>query len=235
MATAINKAYFNLHRSISPKEVSDYRNEPQVWPGQYMSWSNPGDVTIQGTKWSSDANLTMTGDPTSATNAVIKLNTGANHDCNALWSCPKDYATERLVRGVFFRNYTNKATFRPRISGVALQYKKADGTTRYSGLGYRSNYYTEDKGGELNYEDGYSTNEFWAVGYGQNHEDGSPWDETDWMFSGVLFHFETTWKMGSAEDCIVWINSLRPITQGNIQPVHIWYGNKWRIWGSRVQ
>ena len=226
------KEAFKLHRSIDPAKISNWSNEAQVYPGYSMSWSNPGDVSIQGKTWKSDVSLTMSGDPTSSTNARIMLNTGANHDCNALWSTPKEYISERLVRGVYFKNYTNQAKFRPRISGVALQYKNLSGGTKYVGLGYRGTYYTLKSTENLGYEGGTSTNDFYGVA-NLNTTDGNVFDDINYMLSGVLFHFETTWKSGSAVDCSVWINTLRFITQSNVQHASIYYNEKYRIWGVR--
>ena len=225
---------FPLHLCANPQQVSFPDGIAQTWPGTRMSWSNPGNITVQGTTWKSDASLNMSGDPTSHLNAVIKLNTGANHDCNALWSCPKDYAATNLVRGLYFKNYTNQAKFRPRITGVALQYKKPSGTTKYFGLGYRGTYYNEGKGGNLSYEGGSSSNYFWATGK-KGTTDGNVWDSTDAYLSGVLFHFETTWKSGSAVDCVVWVNSLRFITQANVQHSNIYHNTKYRMWGVKMK
>jgi hypothetical protein len=228
------KAEFPLIRVKSPYNTS-WGSVPRLYPSNNssgMAWSNPGDVTIQGKKWSGDTPITASGDPTSSSRASLGIMTGANNDANTLWSCSDTKATERQVRGVYFRTYTNQSRFRPRISGVALQYKSSNGQTSYCGLNYRTADYTRDHGGSLNYEGGDSLHDWWGIGsYGM--PDGTPFHQ-DKKLSGVLFHMETTWKTGSAEWCYCYVYDLRFICdagQGS-NPV---YNDKHRIWGFNVK
>lgn len=227
------KAEFLLHQNKNPQGDSNIGNWPKCYPGSSMKWTDPGDINIQGTKWSSDSHLSMGGDPV-AGKATISLNTGANHDCNALWSCDKSDATERLVRGIHFKTWTNAAKFRPRISGAALQYKNANtGSVKYFGLNYRETWYTSYGDGSLGYEGTDQNHHFTAVGAPWAN-DGSPFHNKDFVLSGVLFHYETTFKTGSAIWCETYVKDLRFITDGNTN-ANPTYNNKYRVWGWRVK
>ncbi len=213
----------------------DFNNWNACYPGPNMRWTNTGTITIDGIEWYDDAHLTMRGDPTEQSGgnyATIGLNTGANHDCNALWKCDPIDATERQVRGLYFINYTNGVKFRPRISGVALQYSKQDGATKYYDLGYKRSYNVWDKRGDLGYEGVNSNNSFWGVA--RKGKYGDPFHDPEYRLSGVLFHFETTWKSGSPIDCNVYIKNLRFITDAKQQGTP-YYNNNYRIWGWDVK
>ena len=225
------KAEFPLHQNKNP-QGANISSWPKCYPGPNMKWTDPGDITVQGTKWSSDSHLSMSGDPVAGT-ATIKLNTGANHDCNALWYCDKSDATERLVRGIYFKTWTNNVKFRPRISGVALQYKHANGAVKYFGLNYRGKWYTSYGDGSLGYEGTDQNHHFTAVG-APGQTDGSTFHDKDFVFSGVLFHYETTFKTGSAIWCDTYVKDLRFITDGNTN-ANPTYNNKYRVWGWRVK
>ena len=228
------KAEFPLHQNKNPQGDSNIASWPKCYPGSSMKWSNPGDLTIQGTKWTGDTPLTMSGDPVAGT-ATIRLNTGANHDCNALWSCDYDKASERLVRGIYFNTWTNEAKFRPRISGVALRYSPANGSGRWKdfGLFYRDKWYTSYGDGSLGYEGANRNHHFTAVG-APGQSDGSTFHNKDYVLTGVVFHYETTFKTGSAIDCDTYVSNLRFITDGstNANPT---YNNNYRVWGWRVK
>ena len=103
----------------------------------WTSYDNgKGEYTVQGKKWPNDARMQFYGDPTTKLNdgnnwAYMKLNTGANHDCNIFWGSNDVYKnTERQVRGIYFRHHTNGAKFRPRITGVALRYSRSNGAIK---------------------------------------------------------------------------------------------------------
>ena len=221
------KAEFPLYKETN----SSLENQQNVYPGSSMYWRHKGDLTIQGKKWSGDATLNCSGDPTlSSSWASIKLNTGANHDCNVVWQT--DNPTEQQVRGVYLRHHTNEAKFRPRITGVAMQYANSSGTHKYVGLTYRGTDYGRQSGGTIPYEGSSTSNSWWGVA-DCTMPDGDPY-HNGWKWSGVLFHFETTWKSGSAVDCIVYINRLRPICDGK-KDANPYYSDMYRMWGMSVQ
>ena len=198
-----------------------------------MKWTGPSDLSIQGTTWKNDSYLSMSGDPVAGT-ATISLNTGANHDCNALWSCDASNATERLVRGIYFKTWNNGAKFRPRIEGAALQYKNANtGAVKYFGLNYRGKWYTSWGDGSLGYDGTDQNHHFAAVG-APGQTDGSTFHNKDFVLTGVLFHYETQWKSGSAIWCDTYVKDLRFITDGGTG-ANPTYNNKYRAWGWRVK
>ena len=207
---------------------SDWTNSNRAYPTPDMSWKHVGDVTVQGKKWSGDTTITAGGDPTTNKPASLGINTGANHDANVLWLGTGSLATERQVRGVYFRTYTNGAKFRPRISGVALRYMDSRGNIYYTGLNYRSSDYTHSSGGSLNYEGTDSSHYWWGIG-NCSMPDGDPYHQ-DKVLQGVLFHMETTWKSGGAEWCYCYVWNLRFIcdSQRDSNPN---YNNKYRMWG----
>ena len=222
---------FPLTQVRDPSSSGGFHNWNACNPGPNMKWSNPGAITIGGNKWNSDATLSMYGNPTEDTGGdytTLRLNTGANHDCNALWKCEPRDATERQVRGVFYKNYTNGVKFRPRVSGVALQYSTSSGLTKYYDLGYKGNYKTHSRYGDIGYEGTSTSNYFWAVG-ARGHYD-NPFHDPQYRLSGVLFHFETTWKSGSSANCDVYIKGLRFITDAKQQSTP-YYNNHYRVWG----
>ena len=211
---------------------SDWTNANKTYPAPgHMSWKHVGDVTIQGTKWKGDTTITASGDPTSNNKASLGINTGANHDANVLWLGTGSYATERQVRGIYFRTYTNQAKFRPRITGVALRYMDMRGNIYYHGLHYRSDAYEHSTGGSLNYEGGDSSHYYWGVGK-TGQTDGAHFHQ-DKVLQGVLFHMETTWKSGSAEWCYCYIWNLRFICDAK-QQSSPYYNNLHRVWGVNV-
>lgn len=225
-----------LHQNLDPSSSSPERLA-QVYPAydkSKMAWSTPGQRTVNGVTWKNDATLQCSGDPTESSGAVLQVNTGANHDMNALWSCGRDDTTERLVRGVYFRNCTNGAKFRPRITGVALVYRHDNNGEWYQGLQYRSNRYDYHADGiGLNYEGTSTGNYYWGVA--KKQQSGTePFHNHLMRLSGVLFHVETTWKSGGAEDCKVYIDRLRFITDGDTYPSPTYYDN-YRIWGMQVK
>nr|BDD46402.1 hypothetical protein 1 [Pelagibacterales bacterium] len=229
----------NLYQCRSPNNGAISYNKP-VFPGPNSGWTTwdkgQGKYTIQGKTWDNDAKLQWANsDPTSNSWGYLKLNTGANHDCNAFWGCSPRDGTERLVRGVYFKHHTNGAKFRPRITGVALRYANPSNNQLYHfGLTYRGAYYDYDRGGTLPYE-GTSTSNWW---YGVAAKSGMP--DGDWfhnsnlVWTGVLFHFETTWKSGGATDCIVYIKELRSIIDSNKNSTPS-YNNKYRVWGAYMK
>ena len=208
-----------------------------VYPGANTGWTTwdkgSGKYSIQGKTWDNDARLTVSGNPAGSNWASIKLNTGANHDCNAFWGCAPRDGTERLVRGVSFRAHTNGAKFRPRITGVALRYAnpKTNAYWHY-GLTYRGTHHTHSNNGAMPYE-GTSTGASWWGVATTSSKDGNHFHDSNLVWNGVLFHFETTWKSGGAVDCIVYIKSLRPIIDStrNSSPS---YNNKYRLWGAKL-
>jgi hypothetical protein len=221
------KAEFPLYKETN----SSLENQNNVYPGYPMSWVHKGKTTIQGKNWDGDSTLQCSGDPTMSQSwASIKLNTGSNHDCNVVWQTSNP--TEQQVRGVYFRHHTNGAKFRPRISGVAMQYRSSSNAIKYVGLHYRETNYSKQSGGTIPYEGTGTSNAWWGVA-DCTMPDGDPY-HNGWRWSGVLFHFETTFKTGSAVDCIAYINRLRPICDGakNATPS---YNNKYRQWGVMVK
>lgn len=213
--------------------ASGWSNQNGVHPVPgHMDWKHVGDVTIQGKKWSGDTTISASGDPTTSKKASLGINTGANHDANVLWLGTGSYATERQVRGIYFRTYTNQAKFKPRISGVALRYINSRGAIYYHGLHYRSDGYEHSTGGSLNYEGGDSLHEYWGVGK-TNSTDGAHFHNPDMKLQGVLFHMETTWKTGSAEWCYCYIYNLRFICDAK-QQSSPYYNNLYRVWGVDV-
>lgn len=225
---------YPLTQVKDPSNSGGFHNWNACVPGPGMKWSNPGAITIGGTKWSSGATLEMYGDPTlsSGNYTTLRLNTGANNDCNAVWKCEPRDATERQVRGLFFVNYTNGAKFKPRVSGVALQYATSSGLTKYYDLGYRGSYNVYNRDGDLGYQGTTMNNYFWGVGVKGKY--GDPFHDPDYRLSGVLFHFETTWATGSAVNCDVYIKGLRFITDAEQQSVP-YYNNLYRVWGWQVK
>ena len=210
----------------------------QLYPAQsgnrWLSWnSGSGKFRIQNHEWGNDARLDVSGDPTSSSGGRIRLNTGANHDCNCFWGAPdNNSAHERQVRGIYFKHYTNGAKFRPRITGVALQYQ--DGrNVRWVGLRDRWNakgdYCMYNSGGTLPYEGTSTSNYFWGVAKRGTY-DGNLFHTNNWRWSGVLFHYETTWKSGSAINCDVYIKNLRPILDAGTSDTP-YYNHKFRVWG----
>lgn len=213
-------------------------SQQRVYPASNYGWSSGGTPTIQGKQWSNDASLDCWGDPTVPSSeggnwARIRLNTGANHDCNCFWGATdKSKATERQVRGIYFRHHTNEAKFRPRITGVALVY--ANGTsTKYVGLRDRWNATGNTKlyasGGTLPYEGGSVSNKFWGV-MKRGTTDGNWFHDPNWKWAGVFFHWESTWKSGSAINCDVYIRDLHPILDAK-QDNEPHYNYRRRVWG----
>lgn len=228
------KETFPLTQVRDPRSSGGFHNWNACEPGPNMRWSNPGAITIGGNSWKSDSTLDMYGNPTSNSGdyTTLRLNTGSNHDCNALWKCESRDATERQVRGLYFINYTNGAKFRPRVSGVALQYSTSSGLTKYYDLGYRGSYNVSNKDGGLGYEGTETSNYFWGVGVKGKY--GDPFHDPNYCLSGVLFHFETTFKTGSAVNCDVYIKGLRFITDAKQQSAP-YYNNHYRVWGFKVK
>lgn len=227
-----------LFQCKAPNNGAISYNNP-VFPGKNYGWttwnSGSGEYTVQGVKWKNDAKLDWANsDPTSNSWGYLKLNTGANHDCNAFWGCSPSDGTERLVRGVYFKHHTNGAKFRPRITGVALRYANPNTNAIYHyGLTYRGNYFTYAREGTLPYE-GTSTSNWW-YGVGKYSTNDNPYfHDRSLVWTGVLFHFETTWKSGGAEDCIVYIKELRPIIDGNTNSTPS-YNNKYRVFGTKIK
>lgn len=226
-----------LHQNIDPFKDSAFylaQTYPAVGKNDQMAWSTPGQQTIQGDTWKNTTNLDCSGDPTSRDGAALRVNTGANQDMNALWECSRDQTSERMVRGVWFKNWTNGAKFRPRITGVALVYRHDNNGRWYQGLQYRSNRYDYHEDGKgLNYE-GTSTGNYYMGVAKKQQSATEPFHNKDMRLSGVIFHVETTWKTGSAEWCNVYITSLRFITDGDGYPSPT-YHNNYRIWGLQVK
>jgi hypothetical protein len=221
----------------SPSNGAISSNKP-VYPGPSSGWttwdSGSGKYTIQGKTWNNDARLTVSGDPTSSTYAYIKLNTKANHDCNTFWGCSPGNGTERLVRGVYFRHHTNGGKYDPRITGVALRYANPKTNAQYHyGLTYRGGHYTHSTEGAMPYFGTSSTNWWYGVASGNSTPDGKHFNDSNLVWTGVIFHFETTWHSGSSADQIVYIKDLRPIIDStkNSSPS---YNNKYRLWGARL-
>jgi hypothetical protein len=208
---------------------SDWTNTNQTYPAPgHMDWKHVGDVNVQGTKWKGDTTISASGDPTTNKPASLGINTGANHDANVLWLGTGVNCTERQVRGIYFRTYTNGAKFRPRISGVALRYMAPNGAIYYQGLHYRSNGYEHSSGGSLNYEGTDSSHEWWGVAKSGTN-DGNNFHQ-DKVLQGVLFHMETTWKSGASvwNYCYVW--NLRFICDSKRES-NPNYNNQYRVWG----
>ena len=228
------KESFPLVKVQNPYNVSyqGWTDANRTYPAPNMNWTHVGDVTVQGKKWSGDTSITASGDPTSSSKASLGINTGANHDANVLWLGTGSKATERQVRGIYFRTYTNQSKFRPRISGVALRYMASNGAIYYHGLNYRNDDFTHSKGGSLNYEGGDSSHHYWGVGK-TNSTDGAYFHQ-DKVLQGVLFHMETTWKTGSAEWCYCYIWNLRFICDAKRES-NPYYNNHYRMWGIQTK
>ena len=228
------KESFPLVQVKNPSNMSysDWTNANRTYPAPSMNWTHVGDVTVQGKKWSGDTPITASGDPTSSSKASLGIMTGANHDANVLWLGTGSNCTERQVRGIYFRTYTNQSKFRPRISGVALRYMASNGAIYYHGLNYRNDDFTHSKGGSLNYEGGDSSHHYWGVGK-TNSTDGAYFHQ-DKVLQGVLFHMETTWKTGSAEWCYCYIWNLRFICDAKRESAP-YYNNHYRMWGVSVK
>ena len=234
----MGKLTYPLEQVKSPYNIDygGWTNRKGLYPSNdasAMSWKHKGDVNIQGKKWSGDTTITASGDPTTNKPASLGINTGANHDANVEWLCAGTNATERQVRGVYFRTYTNEAKFRPRISGVALRYLTTSGALYYHGLHYRSDGHEHSSGGSLNYEGGDSSHYYWGVGK-TNSTDGAHFHDKNKVLTGVLFHMETTWKSGSAVWCWCYVWNLRFIFDGG-RGSSPNYNNKYRMWGVDVR
>ena len=226
-----------LHPNKDPFTTSAFylpQTYPAVGGNDQMAWTAQGQVTINDDTWNNTTNLACSGDPTTDQGATLKVNTGANQDMNALWECSRDQSTERMVRGVWFKNWTNGAKFRPRITGVALAYRHDNNGRWYQGLQYRSSRYDYHEDGKgLNYE-GTSTGNYY-MGVAKKQQSGTePFQNKDMRLSGVIFHVETTWKTGSAEWCNVYITHLRFITDGDGYPSPTYYDN-YRVWGLQIR
>nr|BDD46135.1 hypothetical protein 34 [bacterium] len=234
-----SKLPFALPRVITPvNNKSATENQPAVYPGPNTGWtswdSGSGEFWIQEQSWKNDAKLQCSGDPTSTSNAVVKLNTGANHDCNCFWgSNSPEKCTERNVRGLYMRIYTNGAKFQPRISCAALRYYDLS-NGRYYNYGL-----ARDKVGTLcvhssgtwPYFGTDSTNYWYGVALTTSlYGDENSAHNTNRVWVGCLFHYESTWKTGSAVDCNVYINRLRPIFDAGREPNPV-YNNRHRVWG----
>ena len=228
------KETFPLVQVKNPSNISysEWTNANRTYPAPDMKWQHVGDVTVQGKKWSGDTPITASGDPTSSSKASLGIMTGANHDANVLWLGTGSNCTERQVRGIYFRTYTNQSKFRPRISGVALRYMASNGAIYYHGLNYRNDDFTHSKGGSLNYEGGDSSHHYWGVGK-TNSTDGAYFHQ-DKVLQGVLFHMETTWKTGSAEWCYCYIWNLRFICDAKRESTP-YYNNHYRMWGIQTK
>lgn len=227
------KIDFPLVKVTNPSNVTynGWTDANRAYPAPVMEWKHVGDVTVQGTKWTGDTPITASGDPTTNKPAQLTINTGANHDANVLWLGAGSNCTERQVRGIYFRTYTNEAKFRPRITGVALRYMASNGAIYYHGLNYRSTDYTHSKGGSLNYEGGDSSHYYWGVA-ATGQSDASSFHH-DKVLQGVLFHMETTWKSGGAENCTCYIWNLRFICDAR-QNSAPFYNETYRMWGVKV-
>lgn len=227
-----------LYQCKNPSNAAVARNNP-VFPGPNSGWTTynngSGKYTIQGSTWNNDARLEWANsDPTSSSWGYLKLNTGANHDCNAFWGCAPRDGTERLVRGVYFKHHTNGVKFRPRITGVALRYANPNtNATFHYGLTYRGTNYTSSTEGTLPYE-GTSTSNWWYGVGATNKSDNPYFNDPNLVWTGVLFHYETTWKSGSAADCIVYIKELRPIICSSTSSSPS-YNDKYRVWGAYMK
>ena len=227
----------NLYQCKAPSgSNSDIEGQHAVYPSQVSNgWiTNYGNTSVQQTVWTNDSSLNCSGDPTTRDGGRIRLHTGANHDCNCFWgNVNGSEVSERHVRGIHFRNWTNEVKFRPRITGVALVFINSSSTKRYMGLQYRDSGYYENVGGHIKYEGGNTGNYWWAVAK-DGTADGAYYHNSDYMWAGVLFHWESTWKSGSAVNCDVYISHLRPIVDcsTNSNPE---YNNKYRVWGTRFE
>lgn len=236
MATS-GHAMHGCYQVIDPRSyVSNIINYGPRYPGgKYQHYWKPWERSyIQGNYWDNDANLQSGGDPTAGGNdwAWMKLNTGSNHDCNIFWGCDASNATERQVRGVYFKHNTNTSKFRPRLSGVALVYTNGSNDKLYQGIhtpAAGSNSY--HSGGSMSYEGWDQSHYYWGVA-NQNGKDGNKYQNKDNRLRGVLWHFETTWKSGSAEDCIVYMKDLRFIMDSGNDAAPA-YNNKYRVWNVR--
>ncbi len=234
MATS-GHAIHGCYQVLDPsRHLSYIINEGPRHPGgKYRHYWKPWEKSwIQGKYWENDSTLQAGGDPTGHDWSYIKLNTGANHDCNIFWGCDKADATERKIRGVYFKHHTNQAKFRPRLSGVALVYVNSNGSNLYQGIHTpNAGTFVSSHAGSMAYEGGDQSHFYWGVAGGWG-SDGARYHESDYRFRGVLWHYETTWKSGSAADCIIYLKDLRFIMDaGNSSTPE--YTNHWRVWNVR--
>ena len=224
-----------LYKCVAPSGGNGaYENQHAVYPSPISNgWiSNYGSTSIQGTTWSNDSTLSCSGDPTTSQGATIRLNTGANHDCNCFWGNTRySELSEHMIRGIHFRNFTNQTKFRPRITGVALVFVNSSNTKKYMGLQYRDSGYYKDVSGHIKYEGGSTGNYWWATAK-TGTSDGNYFHNSSYRWAGVLFHYETTWKSGSSTNCDVYITRLRPIVDCNTNATP-YYNNKYRVWGTQ--
>ena len=227
----------NLYQCTAPSGSNGgIEGQNAVYPSQVSNgWiTNYGNTTIQGKTWTNDSTLNCSGDPTTSSGGRIRLMTGANHDCNCFWgnvNAPE--LSERMVRGLHFRVWTNGAKFRPRISGAALVFVDSSSRKKYMGLTSFGSNYTYQSNGTLAYEGTESNNYWWAVAR-DGTSDGGYYHNSDYVWAGVLFHYESTWKTGSAVNCDVYISHLRPIVDSNTNSTPQ-YNNKYRVWGTRFK
>ena len=227
----------SLYQCKAPSGAnSGIEGQNNVYPSQVSNgWiTNYGNTNIQGTTWTNDTSLTCNGDPTTSSGGFIRLNTGANHDCNCFWgNVNAGELSERHVRGIHFRNWTNGVKFRPRITGVALVFVDSSSKKKYMGLQYQDNGYYQDAAGYIKHEGTSSSNYWWATAK-RGTADGNYFHDPNYVWAGVLFHYETTWKSGSAVNCDVYISHLRPIVDCNENSTPS-YNNKYRVWGTRFK
>ena len=227
-----------MHECFKVEDTKSYlsnviNNGPRYPGGKYQHyWKAWERSYIQGNYWDNDADLSAGGNPTSNDWAYIKLNTGANHDCNIFWGCDATNATERQVRGVYFKHHTNNAKFRPRLSGVALVYTNGSNDKLYQGIYTPSaGSHSYHSGGSMAYEGGDQSHYYWGVA-NQNGKDGAKYHESSMRLRGVVWHYETTWKSGSATDCIIYMKDLRFIMDSGDEAAPR-YNNKYRVWNVR--
>lgn len=220
-------------------EVYDVTYAPQVYPSAKgnsgMEWAGKAEFSVGGDKWSNDNNLTMSGDPTTTTGATLRLNTHLNKDCNALWDVKAANTvtfSQRLIRGVHFYTYNNGSKHNPRITGVAMKYSKPGQSPKYVSLNYRSSNYchTTDNSHGFPYI-GTSKSAWWRGVAKKDNSDGDYFHQ-GWFWSGVVFHWECTWKSGSAIDNDVYIWGLRPICDAG-KSSNPTYTNNMRVWNAR--
>lgn len=220
-------------------EKYDVKYAPQVYPSSKgnsgMEWVGKSEFNVGGDKWQNDNNLTMSGDPTSGVGATLRLNTSNNKDCNALWDVTAANTvtfTERQVRGLFFYTFNNGAKHNPRITGVAMKYSKPGQSPKYVSLHYRSSNYCSKTNNNNGFPYiGQSTSSYWQGVSKKDNSDGDYFHQ-GWFWSGVVFHWECTFKVGSAINNDVYIWGLRPICDGG-KSSNLTETSLTRVWGAR--
>lgn len=245
MSTNYNHNGRILYKTVNPSYNSNSAVEslPAVFPTAKKSQiivQNEGGKTLNGVSWphSTDAGGNWTGssqgDPTT-TDSVngnflsLSVYTTETHSANVFWgSTNKNYISERGIRGLSFRSWHDDTNGTPRIRGVALVYMNDSGNKIYCPLTFATNSYTYSHHGNIDVNTNSKQNRYWGV-IAKGTATSDAFHMKAYKWAGVLFHYRTNKKTGSARAQPVYISHLRPICDDsrNTSPS---YKNQYRMW-----